>query len=114
MTEINNNFSHIVSNISANTNNKKAEVQPQQTEYQNTMELSSEMGVLGKSQVARPDNIQSDIDFCMKQSPEFLNKCDMFFEQSFNMLSESGDEFAYENACVFSKEFANEFAENKV
>lgn len=111
MTEINNNFSHIVSNISANVNNKKADFQPQAAEYQNAKELSSEMGVLGKSQVARPDNIQSDIDFCLKQSPEFLNKCDKFFEQAYNNLLETNDEFAYEKACVFSKEFANEFAE---
>lgn len=109
MTEINNNFQPIIKNISANSNNKKSDIQSPNTEYTNAKELSSEMGVLGKSQVAKPDNIQSDIDFCLKHSPEFLNKCDKFFEQSLKMLEASGDEFAYEKACMFTKEFANEF-----
>jgi len=111
MTEINNNFPHITSNnISANSNIKNTNIKPEQNEYNNAKELSAEMGVLGKSQVARPDNIQSDIDFCLKHSPEFLNQCDKFFEASFSQLEASGADFAYEKACLFTKEFANEFA----
>lgn len=111
MTEINNNFQHIIPNISVNANNKKFETNAPQSELNNDLkELSSEMGVLGKSQVSKPDNIQSDIDFCLKHSQEFLNQCDKFFENSFDLLTNSGDEFAYEKACLLSKEFANEFA----
>jgi len=87
MNEINNNI-HIVS-ISSNLN-KSSEVKSQQ--------------------VSKPDNIQSDIDFCLKQSPEFLQKCDTFFESALDKFTKSGEDFAYEKACVLAKEFANEFA----
>lgn len=110
MTEINNNYSNIIKNISANSNSKKTDIQPEKINYENNAkELSAEMGVLGKSQVSKPDNIQSDIDFCLKQSPEFLGKCDIFFEKAFSQLSQSNDDFAYEKACIFTKEFASEF-----
>lgn len=108
MNEINNNIPHIVTNISLNNN--KAEVKPAQVNEVPERAVVADTGVLGKSQVSKPDNIQSDIDFCLKQSPEFLEKCDKFFDNAFNALSESKDEFAYEKACVLSKEFANEFS----
>ena len=96
--------------MTTNSNSKKVEVpQVQIKDYSVAPEITSDTGVLGKSQIAKPDNIQSDIDFCLKQSPEFLSKCDKFFEQSLAVLSASGDEFAYEKACVFTKDFANEF-----
>lgn len=108
MNEINNNL-HIVS-ISSNLN-KTPDVQPQkEIAKESVQELPADTGILGKSQVAKPDNIQSDIDFCLKQTPAFLKKCDMFFENTFDKLSASGDEFAYEKACVLAKEFANEFS----
>lgn len=108
MNEINNNISHIVTNISLNNN--KAEVKPAQVNETPERTVVPDTGVLGKSQVAKPDNIQSDIDFCLKQSPEFLEKCDKFFDNAFNSLMKINDEFAYEKACVLSKEFANEFS----
>lgn len=109
MNEINNNIPHILPNISANPKKvNDANVPQPKTEI--AADVVPDNGYLGKSQVAKPDNIQSDIDFCIKQSPEFLAKCDNFFEQSFNSLSASGEEFAYEKACVLTKEFANEFA----
>ena len=107
MNEINNNIPRIIQNISSNSN--KTQPQPIIEQEVQTREVVADTGVLGKSQVAKPDNIQSDIDFCLKQSPEFLAKCDTFFEQSFNQILASGDEFAYEKACVLTKEFANEF-----
>ena len=110
MTEINNNIPHIMPNISAGSVNKQADVVPQQlNDYSVAPEITSDTGILGKSQVLKPDSINSDIDFCLKQSPEFLSKCDRFFEQSLAEFAASGDEFAYEKACVLSKEFANEF-----
>lgn len=111
MNEINNNIPHIINkNISSNSNKQ---IQPQ-TNIDNSskaQDIVSDTGVLGKSQVSKPDNIQSDIDFCLKQSPEFLARCDEFFEKSFNQILAQGDEFAYEKACVLSKEFANEFGQ---
>ena len=88
MNEINNNISHIVTNISLNNN--KAEVKPAQVNETPERTVVPDTGVLGKSQVAKPDNIQSD--------------------NAFNSLMKSNDEFAYEKACVLSKEFANEFS----
>ena len=109
MTEINKNIPHIIPNLT-NSANKKTEVQTSQSQYNNDIkEIPSEMGILGKSQVSKPDNIQSDIEFCLTHSEEFLNKCDKFFDKSFENLSKAGDEFAYEKACLLSKEFANEF-----
>ena len=108
MNEINNNI-HIVS-ISSNLN-KSSEVKSQKVvSNEPTRELSADTGILGKSQVSKPDNIQSDIDFCLKQSPEFLQKCDTFFESALDKFTKSGEDFAYEKACVLAKEFANEFA----
>lgn len=109
MNEINNNISHILPNISANPK-KINENSVKQQNVEVSADVIPDNGYLGKSQVSKPDNIQSDIDFCIKQSPEFLAKCDNFFEQSFSALSASGQEFAYEKACVLTKEFANEFA----
>lgn len=108
MNEINNNI-HIVS-ISSNLN-KAADVQPQkEVAKEQICELPPDTGILGKSQVSKPDSVQTDIDFCLKQSPEFLQKCDTFFEKALDRLSASGEESAYEKACVLAKEFANEFA----
>ena len=107
MNEINNNnISRIITNISSNSNKT---VQPKQINNVQEHDVIADTGVLGKSQVAKPDNIQSDIDFCMKNSPEFLEKCDKFFDNAFETLLASNDDFAYEKACVLSKEFANEF-----
>lgn len=106
MNEINNNIPRIITNISSNSNKT---VQSKQINNVQEHEVMADTGVLGKSQVAKPDNIQSDIDFCMKHSLEFLEKCDKFFDNAFETLSASNDEFAYEKACVLSKEFANEF-----
>ena len=108
MNEINNNI-HIVS-ISSNLN-KTNDVQAQKDVAKEPVrELPPDTGILGKSQVVKPDSIQSDIDFCLKQSPEFLQKCDTFFESALDKLSASGEDFAYEKACVLAKEFANEVA----
>jgi hypothetical protein len=110
MTEINNNI-HIVP-ISSNIN-KISDVSPKtdtSINEQAVRELPADTGILGKSQVSKPDNVQSDIDFCLKQTPEFLEKCDNFFEKTFIALSNSNDDFAYEKACVLTKEFANEFS----
>lgn len=110
MNEINKNVSHILSNISINTNkNKENNVQQTQADAVADYNIIPDTGILGKSQVAKPDSIQADIDFCIKQSPEFLEKCDSFFDYSFDALSQSGEDFAYEKACVLVKEFANEF-----
>lgn len=109
MNEINNNIPHIITNIQANSN-KNSEELPKITNDSAARDVVPDTGVLGKSQVSKPDNIQSDIDFCLKQSPEFLEKCDKFFDNAFSSLTASEDDFAYEKACVLAKEFANEFA----
>ncbi|MGN0014590.1 MAG: hypothetical protein ACI37T_04135 [Candidatus Gastranaerophilaceae bacterium] len=109
MNEINNNIPHIITNISSNSN-KNAEQQPKVTNDSASRDIVPDTGVFGKSQVSKPDNIQSDIDFCLKQSPEFLEKYDKFFDNAFETLSLSNDDFAYEKACVLAKEFANEFS----
>ena len=108
MNEINNNI-HIVW-ISSNLNKSTETKVQKEVSNEPVRELPADTGILGKSQVAKPDNIQSDIDFCLKESPEFLQKCDNFFEKALDNLSQSGDDFAYEKACVLAKEFANEFA----
>ncbi len=109
MNEINSNIPHITTNnILSNSN--KIEVQQKNINEQGLRDFVPDTGVLGKSQVLMSDNIQSDIEFCLKQPPEFLEKCDKFFDNALNSFIAENDEFAYEKACVLAKEFANEFA----
>lgn len=108
MNDINNNFSPKVSGVSANSQ-RPAENIINKSVSENQINEIQDNGLLGKSQVSRPDNINSDIDFCKKSSPEFLQKCDYFFDNAFDTLTAKGDENAYVKACVLSKEFANEF-----
>jgi len=107
MNDINNNFTPKVSNISNNL--KPSENINNKPIAENQINEIHDNGLLGKSQVVRADSINSDIEFCMKSSPEFLQKCDYFFDNAFDSLSAAGDENAYVKACVLSKEFANEF-----
>ena len=108
MNDINNNFSPIVSGITNKTVKHQENIN-NNTVAENQINEIHDNGLLGKSQVSRPDNINSDIEFCKKSTPEFLQKCDCFFENAFNTFSAAGDENAYVKACVLSKEFANEF-----
>lgn len=108
MNDINNNFSAKISGISVNSS-KSAENIINKAVSENQINEIHDNGLLGKSQVSKPDNINSDIDFCKKSTPEFLQKCDSFFDNAFDTLTAKGDENAYVKACVLSKEFANEF-----
>lgn len=108
MNEINNNFSPKVQNVSSN-NLKGHENINNNLISENQINEIQDNGILGKSQVAKADSINSDIDFCKKASPDFLLKCDMFFESALNTLIANGEENAYEKACVLAKEFSNEF-----
>jgi len=108
MNEINNSFSAKIANI-ANNSIKNQGNTGSNSVSENQINEIQDNGLIGKSQVSRPDNINSDIDFCMKASPEFLQKCDSFFDGAYNAFTARGEENAYVKACVLSKEFANEF-----
>ena len=110
MTEINNNYSSIIPGIS--NNNLKPQVSNVNKACENNqINEIQDNGILGKSQVLKTDNVNADIDFCLKSSPEFLQKCDLFFENALETLLAKGEKNAYEKACVLAKEFANEFVQ---
>lgn len=67
------------------------------------------LGVLGQSQVKRPENVATDTEFFMK-NPEIVAICDEYFEKTLEKLTADKDPQAYENACVLTDAFAKEFA----
>ena len=67
-------------------------------------------GVIGQSQVKRPESILTDIEFCMKH-PELVEKSDIFFELALEDLISKNDPDAYEKACTLTDSFARELAQ---
>lgn len=67
-------------------------------------------GVIGQSQVKRPENILTDIEFCTKH-PELVEKCDTYFDIILSDLIAKNDPNAYENACLLTDAFAKEFTQ---
>lgn len=108
MNEINKNYMPKVSNA-LNNNLKGHENINNNLTSENQINDIKDSGILGKSQVAKADGINADIEFCKKTSPEFLSKCDVFFEGALNVMAADGEENAYEKACVLTKEFSKEF-----
>lgn len=109
MNEINKNFISKISNIQNSNNIKGYENKNSNVPSENTINEIKDSGLLGKSQVAKADGVNTDIDFCKKTSPEILAKCDLFFEGALNNMIANGEENAYEKACILTKAFSNEF-----
>lgn len=108
MNEINKNFISKISNIQ-NNNIKGYENKNGNLPSEGMINEIKDSGILGKSQVAKADGVNADIEFCKKASPEFLAKCDFFFEGALENMISDGEENAYEKACILTKEFSNEF-----
>ena len=66
-----------------------------------------DLGVLGQSQVKKPDNLNADLEFLTK-NPELVEISDKYFETTLARLEKEGDPNAYENACLLQSAFAKE------
>lgn len=63
---------------------------------------------LGRSQVSRPDNIENDVKFMIK-NPEFCMQANTFFDNAYEMLKQKNEEHAYEKSAQMLSAFKNEF-----
>lgn len=67
-------------------------------------------GVIGQSQVKKPENIATDVEF-MKKHPELVKLSDEVFENTLQAEIAKGNPNAYEDACIISNGFVKELAE---
>lgn len=72
-------------------------------EFQNAKAAS-----LGRSQVSKPDNVESDIKFMMK-NPELVMQANMFFDNAYDLLKSKNEERAYEKSAQLMQAFRDEF-----
>ena len=63
---------------------------------------------LGRSQVSKPDNIESDVKFMMK-NPKFCMQANMFFDNAYELLKQKNEEHAYEKSAQMLSAYKNEF-----
>ena len=75
-------------------------------EYTNFKNAKSES--LGRSQVSKPDNIESDVIFMMK-NPKFCMQANMFFDNAYELLKQKNEEHAYEKSAQMLSAYKNEF-----
>ena len=64
---------------------------------------------LGRSQVAKPDNIENDVKFMIK-NPEFCAQANTFFDNAYEILKKQNEEHAYEKSAQMMNVFKEEFA----
>ncbi|MBR1943511.1 hypothetical protein IJ843_07235 [bacterium] len=63
---------------------------------------------LGRSQVSKPDNVENDVKFMMK-NPEFCAKANMFFDNAYEIFKQNNEEHAYEKSAQMLSAFKDEF-----
>ncbi|MBR1681527.1 hypothetical protein IJ707_07045 [bacterium] len=63
---------------------------------------------LGRSQVSKPDNVENDVKFMMK-NPEFCAQANMFFDNAYEILKQKNEEHAYEKSAQMLSAFKDEF-----
>ena len=64
---------------------------------------------IGRSQVSKADNLVNDMNF-MRQNPKLVLHADEFFDYTLNQFVKEGKADAYEQACIATARFINEFA----
>lgn len=75
-------------------------------EYTNFQNAKAES--LGRSQVSKPDTIENDVKFMMK-NPKFCMQANMFFDNAYELLKQKNEEHAYEKSAQMLTSFKNEF-----
>lgn len=73
-------------------------------------EALKKSGMLGKSQVSKPDNLNADLKICKPGNEKMLQNCEAFFNSVFEELQKKNKKNAYEEACFLTKEFEKEFS----
>ena len=63
---------------------------------------------LGRSQVSKPDNVENDVKFMMK-NPEFCAKANMFFDNAYEIFKQNNEEHAYEKSAQMLSACKDEF-----
>ena len=69
---------------------------------------SEQAAALGRSQVSKPDSLEQDIKFMMK-NPEFVAQANMLFDNAYEMLKNKNEERAYEKASQVMEAYKSEF-----
>ncbi len=69
---------------------------------------AQQAAALGRSQVSKPDNIENDIKFFMKNE-KFCTQANMFFDNAFEFMKKQNEEHAYERSAQMMDAFRNEF-----
>ena len=64
---------------------------------------------IGRSQVAKADNLAHDMDV-LKKNPKLVQHADEFFDYTLAQLEKEGTPDAYEKACLATAQFINEFS----
>ena len=64
---------------------------------------------IGRSQVAKADNLAHDMDV-LKKNPKLVQHADEFFDYTLTQLEKEGQADAYEKACLATAQFINEFS----
>ncbi|MGN1125060.1 MAG: hypothetical protein ACI4SM_02625 [Candidatus Gastranaerophilaceae bacterium] len=63
---------------------------------------------LGRSQVSKPDTLENDVKFMMK-NPELVMQANMFFDNAYDLLKSKNEERAYEKAAQMMQAYRDEF-----
>lgn len=71
-------------------------------------DLSNSTEVLGRSQVGKVDNLQTDVAFGMANK-DAIESADKFFDMTYNQLVEENNPCAYAEACARTKIYVDEF-----
>lgn len=115
MTEINNNEIGKNINIAKSTPIKKEDVSfgAENKAEENTKQVqdlgNNPQEAIGRSQVAKADNLKSDLK-TFKNNPDLVMHADQFFDYTYEQLSKEGREDAYEQAVLATAQFVNEFS----
>lgn len=75
-------------------------------EYTNFKNAKAES--LGRSQVSKPDTLENDVKFMMK-NPKFCAQANMFFDNAYEIFKQKNEEHAYEKSAQMLTAFKNEF-----
>lgn len=69
---------------------------------------SQQAAALGRSQVSKPDNIENDVKFFMKNE-KFCTQANFFFDNAYEFLKKQNEEHAYERSAQMMDAYRNEF-----
>ena len=79
-------------------------------EVKKNEEVLKNRGILGKSQVSKPDSLSSDLNSEKIRNQKLLNAGNLFFEKVYEDLKAKNSKNPYEEACFILKQFEDELS----